>query len=226
MLCPLKGKKGHWPASWSSSKQRSWKPTWISGLDLIEHLQTGSLFFSVLRKKIDLDCCQTPWTKINSSCTGNLTAKGKIAKLVEGKRILSWCLQLRKAFLSWIQKVLTVGNVDKWVFSELLEHWVSFVRQVYAPQFLSRHNKDLEWWTVKPPRRVTALRSRTDCIIALRQISVTAQFYLEDSRKIHLRGMRACRSKEKSTPCCGRKREKPCMHVWETESPLAPLFTS
>ena len=61
---------------------------------------------------------------------------------------------------------------------------------------LSRHNKDLEWWTLKPPRRVTALRSWMDHVIALRQISVTAQFYLEDSRKIHLRGVRARWSKD------------------------------
>ena len=71
---------------------------------------------------------------------------------------------------------------------------------------LSRHNKDLEWGTLKPPQRVTALRSWIDRVIALRsqmnrgialkQISVTALFYLEDSRKIHLRGVRARRSKD------------------------------
>ena len=52
---------------------------------------------------------------------------------------------------------------------------------------LSRHNKDLEWWTLKPPQRVTALgswtdhvialRSRTDHVIAVRRICVTAQCY-------------------------------------------------
>ena len=52
---------------------------------------------------------------------------------------------------------------------------------------LSRHNKDLEGRTLKPPRRVTALRSWIDRVIALRsqmdrgialrQISVTAQCY-------------------------------------------------
>ena len=84
---------------------------------------------------------------------------------------------------------------------------------------LSRHNKDLERWTLKPPRRVTALRSwidpvialrsQMDRVIALRQISVTALFYLEESRKIHLSGMRARRSKD-------TRREK--------ELALAPLF--
>ena len=33
-------------------------------------------------------------------------------------------------------------------------------------------------------------------VIALKQISVTALFYLEDSRKIHLRGVRARQSKD------------------------------
>ena len=71
---------------------------------------------------------------------------------------------------------------------------------------LSHHNKDLEWGTLKPPWHVSALRSwidhvialrsRMDRVIALRQISVTALFYLEDSRKIHLRGVRARRSKD------------------------------
>ena len=47
-----------------------------------------------------------------------------------------------------------------------------------------------------PPWRVTALRSRTDRVIALKQISVTALFFLDNSRKIHLRGIRACRPKD------------------------------
>ena len=56
---------------------------------------------------------------------------------------------------------------------------------------LSGHNKDLEWWTFKP---LVCLRSWTDHVIALRQISVTyssmlqpatALFYLEDSKRIH-----------------------------------------
>ena len=63
--------------------------------------------------------------------------------------------------------------------------------------------------TLKPPWRVTALRSwidrvialrsQMDRVIALRQISVTVQChssYLEDSRKIHLWGVRARRSKD------------------------------
>ena len=98
-------------------------------------------------------------------------------------------------------------------------------RGVYAPRFLSHHNKDLEWWTLKPPwcvtalgswtQHVIALRSQTDRVIALRQISVTALFYLED-RKIHLQGVRAHRSKH-------AKRRAP-QRAGGRESPLAPLY--
>ena len=95
------------------------------------------------------------------------------------------------------------------------------VTRVYASRFLSRHNRDLEWWTLKPPRHVTALgswtdrvialRSQTDRVIALRQISVTALFYLEDSRKIHLRGMRARGSKDtkRRVPSTRERERKP-----------------
>ena len=93
---------------------------------------------------------------------------------------------------------------------------------------LSCHNKDLEWRTLKPPQRVTALgswtdhvialRSRTDHVIARREISVTALFYLEDSRKIHLRGMRASWSKDVE------RRAPPRAGESEGASPLAPLF--
>ena len=95
-----------------------------------------------------------------------------------------------------------------------------FVRRVYAPQLVSHHTKDLEWWTLKPPRRVTALGSWTDCVIALmsradhvialRQISVTALLYLEDSRPVHLQGMRTCRFKDakRRVPQRSAKRER------------------
>ena len=100
--------------------------------------------------------------------------------------------------------------------------------QVYAPRFLFHHNKDLEWWTLKPPQYVIALRSwidrviarraRMDHVIALRQISVTALFYLEDSREIHLWGMRAGRSKDPRRRAPQRAGER------ERELALAPLF--
>ena len=101
------------------------------------------------------------------------------------------------------------------------------VRRVYAPLFLSHHNKDLEWRTLKPPWSVTALgswtdrviplRSWTDHVIALRQISVTALFYLEDSRKIHPRGVRACHPKT-------WREESPSAQERGKERALAPLF--
>ena len=48
---------------------------------------------------------------------------------------------------------------------------------------LSRHNKDLEQRTLSP-WSITALGSWTNCVTALKQISVTAPFYLEDSRRV------------------------------------------
>ena len=60
------------------------------------------------------------------------------------------------------------------------------------------------------PRRVTALGSWTNCATALRQISVTALFYLEDSRR------ESEREREKRVHAGGR--ESP----WE--SALAPPF--
>ena len=45
------------------------------------------------------------------------------------------------------------------------------------------------------------------------QLSVTALFYLEDSRKIHLRGVRACRSKDTKERESARE-----------QATLAPLF--
>ena len=50
------------------------------------------------------------------------------------------------------------------------------------------------------------------------QLCVTALFYLENSRKIHLRGMRACRPKDE------KRRAFQCAGERETPSPLAPLF--
>ena len=57
-----------------------------------------------------------------------------------------------------------------------------------------------------------------DHVIALRQISVTALFSLEDSRKIHLRGVRARRSKDT------RRRAPQRVGDRERELALAPLF--
>ena len=71
---------------------------------------------------------------------------------------------------------------------------------------LSRHNRDLEWRTWKPPQRVTALRSWidrgialrswVDHVIVLRQISIIAVFHLEDRRRIYPQIMRACHPKK------------------------------
>ena len=63
------------------------------------------------------------------------------------------------------------------------------------------------------PQCITVLGSWTNSIIALRQIIVTALFYLEDSRRIHPQSVRACQPKAvkrrdwRSTPARGRERE-------------------
>ena len=138
-------------------------------------------------------------------------------------------LQKLRLHVSFSKSLVNLRNKNshclEWVF---ISHWIcsqgtSSNNMSCKCMFLgslSHHNKDLEWRTLKPPQRVTALRSRIDCVIALRsrmdhvialrQISVTALFYLEDSRKIHLRGVRACRSKDsrRRVPQHGRERER------------------
>ena len=113
------------------------------------------------------------------------------------------------ASLSWAPAVLGPFCAEVVSARLNLSHGTIDVRRVYAPRFLSRPNKDLEWRTLKPPQHVTALGSWTDCIIALRQISVTALFYLDHSRKIHLWGVRAGRSKDvkRRAPQCAGERE-------------------
>ena len=85
---------------------------------------------------------------------------------------------------------------------------------------LSRRNKDLEWQTLKPLARHSSWVF--DKPVALRQISVTALFYLEDSRKIHLQSMRARRTKDVKRRAPQRAGER----EWERERELAlaPLF--
>ena len=77
---------------------------------------------------------------------------------------------------------------------------------------LSHLNKNLKRQTLKPSAchssqtgRVIPLGSQTDHVIALRQISVTAQFYLQNKRKIHPWGMRACYPKRREEE---RERER------------------
>ena len=60
-----------------------------------------------------------------------------------------------------------------------------------------------------------SLGSWTNRVIALRQISVTALFYLENDRRIHPPGMRACRPKDvKSAPARRRERKRESARTW------------
>ena len=65
-----------------------------------------------------------------------------------------------------------------------------------------------------------------DRVIALRQISVTAVFYLEDTRRIHPRSVLACQPKEKRLEkrVGEGEREKGQASGRERESALAPPF--
>ena len=105
--------------------------------------------------------------------------------------------------------------------------------RVYVPRFLSRHNKDLERRTLKPPWRVTALGSWIDCVItlmsqkdcvislrswkdrviALRQISVTAQCY----SSILFRRQQENPSSRHEGTWFQRREEKTSQHAGERE---------
>ena len=65
-----------------------------------------------------------------------------------------------------------------------------------------------------------------DHVIALRQIRVTGLFYLEDSRKIHLRGVSARRFKEakRRAPQRAGQRERERARAGWGQLALAPLF--
>ena len=96
------------------------------------------------------------------------------------------------------------------------------VKRVYASRFFVSSQQRFGVTDIKAPQHVTALRSRMDRVIALRQISVTALFYLEDSRKIHLQSMRARRTKDVKRRAPQRAGER----EWERERELAlaPFF--
>ena len=98
-------------------------------------------------------------------------------------------------------------------------HSIRTVRRVYAPRFFVLSQQRFGMTDIQALWGVTALRSRADRVIALRQISVTALFYLEDSRKIHLRGVRARRSKDakRRAPHHAGERERAHAGVGERE---------
>ena len=63
-----------------------------------------------------------------------------------------------------------------------------------------------------------SLGSWTNCVTALRQISATALFYLEDSRRIHPQSVRACQPKD------AKRRVEERASVWGRERALWLLF--
>ena len=103
-------------------------------------------------------------------------------------------------------------------------HAIGLSRECVFLCSLSHHSKDLERRTLKPSAHHSFV-SWTNCVIALRQISVTALFYLENSRRIHPRSVRACQPKDlkerewRSTWGRGREREgeRKSTRRWERE---------
>ena len=79
---------------------------------------------------------------------------------------------------------------------------ISGVKRVYVPQFFVSSQQRFGATDIKA-LDASALGSWTNCATALRQISVTALFYLEDSRRVRERE----REKEKSA----RMRERESM---------------
>ena len=157
----------------------------------------------------------------------------------------SACLYVRMSFL-----LVTILSLHCCIVGgSLISSWC---QASVCLSVLSHHNKDLEWWTLRPSvhhgswvlDRVIALRSWTDRIIVLRQISVTALFYLENSRKIHPPGVRACQLRDVkrrewgSAPALGGERENtlaplliclflppgPAYVNWAAEVSDLPLF--
>ena len=63
-------------------------------------------------------------------------------------------------------------------------HGTIDVMRVYVPRFFVSSQQRFGAMDIKALGGVTALGSWTSCVIGLRQISVTAPFYLEDSRRI------------------------------------------
>ena len=106
-------------------------------------------------------------------------------------------------------------------FCMILHH--EYVRRVYSSRFLSRHNNDSELWILKP---LVCHNSRVwiNCVIALRQISVTALFYLEDSRRIHPRRREESGGERGGERDEGRERERAYAHTGEEERALGSFF--
>ena len=79
---------------------------------------------------------------------------------------------------------------------------------------------------IKAPSACHSSHVSTDHVAAIRQISVTALFYLGDSRKIDLRVVRAHRSKDmkRRAPQRAGAGEREREGQRESVSPLAPFF--
>ena len=80
-----------------------------------------------------------------------------------------------------------------------------YVRRVYVPRFFVSSQQRCGVTAIKALR--ASLGSWTNCVTALRQISATALFYLEDSRRVRERERESERERERSV----RTREREFM---------------
>ena len=88
-----------------------------------------------------------------------------------------------------------------------VEFWLLTVsRECMFLGSLSRHNKDLEQRTLKSSVHHSSRVLGTNHVTALRQISVTAPFYLEDSRREREWERVRERERKKRARACGRER--------------------
>ena len=84
--------------------------------------------------------------------------------------------------------------------TKIMASWYSSCQMSIYFLVLSHHDKDLEWQTLKPLVCHSSQVSNRLCYSSLDklvlQLRVIALFYLDNSRKIHPQGLRACQPKD------------------------------
>ena len=165
--------------SFSTSQVQMWE------LDIkkIEHWRTDAFELWWWRRLL-----RVPWTARRSNrsileeSNPEYALEGLMLKLkLQSFGHLMWRTDSLEKILMLEKMAGGAGDDRGW------DGWMALSGECMLLSSLSRHNKDLEWQKLKPPRHVTALGSWIDCVIALRsqkdhvialrQISVTAQCY-------------------------------------------------
>ena len=92
------------------------------------------------------------WIFIESPCVGKIPGEGTHSSWTAGG-----LLHHIQIFYHWAIREVPITGI-----TEYISAWICQAN--VCSSVLSHHNKDLEWWTLKP----SALRSWTDDVIALR----------------------------------------------------------